>query len=115
MTYNLPTEDDEQAALVSYLQLRNIKHFRVPSETYTTSMRQKAKNKRLGVVPGVPDLFCIVKGKLIAIEMKRLKESRVSPFQQEWLTALNSAGTPARVCRGWLEAKDFIEETEQRL
>ncbi|NCD17620.1 MAG: VRR-NUC domain-containing protein [Actinobacteria bacterium] len=107
---SVPTEDAEQQALVQYMQIRGIPHFRVPSETYTKSWSQKAKNKRLGVVKGVPDLFAIVNGKLIAIEMKRVKGSVTSPEQKKWIDLLNTAGTPARVCKGATEAIAFINE-----
>ena len=59
----LPTEAAEQVALVHYLRAKGYRHFRVPNETYTKSWKQKATNKALGVVSGVPDLFVIVGGR----------------------------------------------------
>lgn len=106
----LPTEDQEQAAFVQYLRLKNLPHFRVPNETFTRSWKQKAKNKSLGVVSGVPDLFVVVGGKLVAVEMKRQKGGVVSASQAEWLKTLQGAGVPARVCKGADEAIKFIEE-----
>lgn len=108
----MPTEDDEQTALVRYLRLRNIPHFRVPNETYTKSWKQRAKNKRLGVQPGIPDLFVLVAGRVLAIEMKRQKGSTTTPAQRNWLILLNKHGIDGRVCKGFLEAKAFIEELE---
>lgn len=55
-----PTEDQEQEAFVQWLRLKGYPHFRVPNETYTKSWSQKAKNKKLGVSSGVPDLFVAV-------------------------------------------------------
>lgn len=105
-----PTEAEEQIALVQYLRLKNLAHFRVPNETFTKSWRQKNMNTALGVSKGVPDLFVIVAGKLIAIEMKRAKNSATSPEQKAWIARLNDVGVPARVCKGFIEAKMFIEE-----
>ena len=55
-----PTEDQEQEAFVQWLRLKGYPHFRVPNETYTKSWSQKAKNKKLGVSSGVPDLAVVV-------------------------------------------------------
>lgn len=104
------SEDQEQQLLVQYCDVKGFKRFRVPNETFTKSWNQKRKNKMLGVSAGVPDLFVIVNGQLCAIEMKRKKKSSTSQAQKEWITALNDAGIPARVCKGFEEAKDFIEE-----
>mgnify|MGYP001007545441 FL=1 len=84
-----PTEDQEQEAFVQWLRLKGYPHFRVPNETYTKSWNQKAKNKKLGVSSGVPDLAVVVPdvwhvygdnvptntytGRLVFIEMKRKK------------------------------------------
>lgn len=106
----IPTEEVEQRQLVQYCRLKQIPFFRVPSETYTTSWKQKVKNKELGVVKGVPDLFVIANNKLLAIEMKRIKGSVTSPEQKEWINRLIQAGVQARVCKGFEEAKKFIEE-----
>lgn len=105
----VPTEDVEQAHLVAWLDLRGFSYFRVPNETFTRSWKQRAKNKRLGVKPGVPDLFVIAGRKLIAIEMKRRKGSTTSAAQQEWIERLNAAGVPSSVCRGFDEAREFVE------
>lgn len=112
MTLPVPTEADEQIALVHYCRLNGYRYFRVPNETYTTSWKQKAKNHALGVVRGVPDLFVLAQGRLVAIELKRLKGGVVSPEQREWIEALNVAGVPAYVCRGAEQAIKVIEGGE---
>lgn len=112
MTLPIPTEDQEQAWFVEYLRVKGYKHFRVPSETYTKSIKQKVKNKRLGVVPGVPDLFVIVGDQLVAIEMKRTKHATVSDAQREWIEALKDAGVMATVCYGYEQAVEFVEMIE---
>jgi len=108
MSELIPTEAEEQAVFVQWLRLKKIHHFRVPNETYTKSWKQKAMNKALGVSSGVPDLFLIVNGQMIAIEMKRLKGGKTTPNQKEWLARLNAAGVPAKVCNGSKEAMSFV-------
>ena len=105
-----PLEYDEQVVFVEYLNLKNLAHFHVPNGTWTKSFNQKKRNKKLGVSSGVPDLFVIVRGRLIAIEMKRVSDSTTSPAQKEWLRLLNEAGVQAVVCKGADNAIKFIEE-----
>lgn len=105
----IPLEQEEQIALVEYLNLKNIPHFRVPNETYTKSWNQKRLNKVLGVQPGVPDLFVIFNNQMKAVELKRKKGGVTSEAQKEWIKKLNEAGVPAQVCKGCDEAIKFIE------
>lgn len=105
----IPTEAEEQIKLVQWLRLKNLPHFRVPNETYTKSWRQKNMNKALGVSKGVPDLFVIVGGKLIAIEMKRTKGSVTSREQIDWIERLNKAGVRSTIAKGCQEAIAFVE------
>jgi hypothetical protein len=114
MIVPVPTEAQEQKTLVQYLRIKGYKHFRVPNETYTTSMRQKANNHALGVVRGVPDLFVVVNHTLLAIEMKRQRGGVTSPEQKGWLATLNDAGIPAAVCHGFDEAVTFINQWESK-
>ena len=123
-----PTEDQEQEAFVQWLRLKGYAHFRVPNETYTKSWSQKAKNKKLGVSSGVPDLFVAVpfppphliiahkdrddevrNKTLVAIEMKRKKGGVTSENQKKWIKTLNEAGIQAVVCKGCDEAIEFIK------
>jgi len=105
----IPTEAEEQAAVVQYCALKGLSLFHCPNSTYTTSWKQKAHNRAMGVSAGVPDLFIIVGNKLIAIEMKRLKGGTVSLAQKIWIAKLNAIGIDARVCKGSKNAIDFIE------
>ena len=123
-----PTEDQEQEAFVQWLRLKGYPHFRVPNETYTRSWSQKAKNKKLGVSSGVPDLFVAVpfppphliiahkdrddevrNKTLVAIEMKRKKGGTTSANQKKWIKTLNESGVETVICKGCDEAIEFIE------
>lgn len=126
-----PTEDQEQEVFVQWLRLKGYPHFRVPNETYTRSWSQKAKNKKLGVSSGVPDLAIVVPSKwhktademvqfaprhmatfnsrLVFIEMKRKKGGVTSENQKKWIKALNEAGVQTVVCKGCDEAIEFIK------
>ena len=106
----IPTEDDEQQALVEYCDLKGYPRFRIPNETFTRSWSQKRKNKALGVSSGVPDLGVIVNNRLIFIELKRTKGGVVSDNQKRWIEHLTQANVPVRVCKGFHEAKAFIDE-----
>src|SRR5690606_11533551 len=97
-------------ALVEYCDAMHYPRFRIPNETFTRSWKQKTKNKKLGVSPGVPDLGVIVNHQLIFIELKRKKGGVVSDFQKEWIAHLEQANVPVRFCYGFEEAKAFIDE-----
>nr|DAP51908.1 MAG TPA: Nuclease [Caudoviricetes sp.] len=127
-----PSEDQEQEAFVQWLDDNGYPRFRVPNETYTKSWIQKAKNKRLGVSSGVPDLFVVIpdqhfvygdnikphnpptqtneyRHRLVAIEMKRKKGGATSANQKQWIKTLNEAGIQTVVCKGCDAAIEFIE------
>lgn len=132
--YDNPTEDVEAEAFAQWLRLKKLPFFHVANESGRgrTAMLRTAKMKRMGQAKGVPDYFVAIptswvrydirktaKGsddkksiftsRLVAIELKRKKGGRVSPEQKQWIKTLNDAGIEAIVCRGFDEARDFIE------
>jgi hypothetical protein len=109
----IPTEEQDQAALVLWLERKGLRFTAIPNSTWTPSWQQKRKNYRMGVRPGFPDLVVVVHDRLIAIELKRSQGGRVSPVQHEWIAALNDVGVETRVCKGFEEAKAFIEEAQK--
>lgn len=113
----IPLERDESRTLVSYLRVRQYKFTHIPNETghSTEAARRAIRMKQEGTSKGFPDYLIIVptiKGKvLVAIELKRIKGSRTSPEQLEWIDALNECiGTFAYVCYGAKEAIDILEK-----
>jgi hypothetical protein len=52
----------------------------------------------LGSAPGLPDLCCCYKGRLIALELKAPK-GKTSPAQDEFIRRINEAGGLALVVR----------------
>lgn len=107
-----PTEDQEQIEFVKYLELKGLKFTAIPNHTYNPNFSQQAKNKRLGLRKGLPDMLVVLPGIGLAfVEMKRVKGSSTSVEQRAWVEALNTApGTEARICKGAAMAIDFIEE-----
>lgn len=105
----------EQAQVVEYLELlksqgKVVLFSAVPNNTWTKSWSQKLKAKKEGVRPGVPDMIVVTKNRLFFIEMKRVSGGVVSKDQKEWIEAINRVGIEARVCRGFEEAKKFVDE-----
>ena len=125
MTIPSPLEEDEQAAFVQWLEMKHLKFNAMAASTWTTSWKQKAKNKAVGLRPGFPDLLILIPRqppafpvvskpwthRLVAIEMKKKNAppSAVRDEQTAWIAALNAAGVKAVVCRGCAEAIEFIE------
>ena len=110
----IPTEAQEATTLVAYLRLRGFKFTHVSNETGAgnNAKWQGIRNKRQGLSKGFPDYLVIVDDKLVAIELKRLKRSRTTPEQLDWLKALSRTGAHAIVAHGAKEAIDYIETIE---
>jgi hypothetical protein len=78
------------------------------------------KMKKMGTSKGFPDLLVLVpiRGidgsvdcyQMLAIEMKRRRGSTTTIEQKQWLSILELAGIPARVCKGADEAIKFVQE-----
>lgn len=112
----VPTEDYECLQLVNYLerlvkQRKVVKFTKIPNETFTKSWKIKRKNKILGVRKGFPDYVVVTKWDILFIEMKKTKGGVVRPEQSLWIDALNQAmgDDNAKVCKGFDEAKTYIE------
>lgn len=84
--------------------------YHVPNEgkrSYKTAARLKAE----GLKSGVPDICLPVpRGGYhgLYIELKRVKNSRVTQDQLDWIEALIAQGYVAAVCRGCDEAIELI-------
>lgn len=105
----LRTELEECIILADYCRYNNLPFCHINNEVYTKSWKQKNKIATMGSAKGFPDYLIIVNNQLIAIEMKRIKNSKVSPAQEYWLKLLNNANVPAKVCYGAKEAIEFIK------
>lgn len=103
------SEDQECEILADYCRVKKYMFCHINNEFYTKSWKQKNRQLRLGSAKGFPDYIIIVKGKMICVEMKRVKNSKTSPHQLIWLEALNAAGIPTIVAKGADEAIAFIE------
>lgn len=116
MSVIIPTEAQEGEQLVAYLRMRGLPFTHIANETGSSNeaRRRAVRMKRQGVSRGFPDYIVVVKNKTIAIELKRLKGSKVSDEQINWLTALNLGGVEARICKGAIEATHFVEEVFAR-
>lgn len=108
-----PTEQQEAETLASYLKLKGYDHTHIPNETGGSpeAHRRAIRMMRAGVSKGFPDYLVFKDGKRFAIELKRVKGSRTSPEQKEWLKTLAAYGFEAAVCHGAKEAIDFLEGT----
>lgn len=108
-------EEGEQIAFVHYLELlknqgKVEKFTAIPNSTWTPSMKQKVKNKAMGVRAGFPDLLILLRYNVLCIEMK-VKPNKPTPDQLLWLTALNKhLYIKAYVCYGYDGAKECIDQ-----
>ena len=120
--YMIPTEDEECIAFVQWLNLHGIPCAHIANESKSSSrnaMIRGAKLKRMGQSRGVWDyeVFIPIRGatdevdcyQQVKIEMKRIKNAKVSTEQKEWGSIYELAGIPCKVCYGAKEAIDFVE------
>ena len=108
----IASEFQEQVMLVQWLDLMGLKYSSIPNSTWTSSIKQKVRNKQSGLRPGLPDLLIALPGTgLLFIELKRTKQGVVSKAQQDWIDTINSCpGAQAYVCKGFEAAKAVIEQ-----
>ena len=107
----IPTEHQEQSIVIKYCGLKKIPIFHIPNGSYK-SVTARTKSKQEGLKAGVPDLMLPIPNKKyhgLFIEMKRIKNSKVSVQQKEWIDLLNKQGYKAVVCYGNNEAIKEIE------
>lgn len=117
MTERIPTESDEQKALMRWAAYNRGRYpelallYHIPNEGQRDP-RVGARMMAEGLRKGVPDLCLpVARGGShgLYIELKRTKGGRVSPEQAAWIDSLLRQGYAACVCRGWEAASREIE------
>lgn len=113
---NPDSEYSHTLTVAQYLDLKKILWFHVPNEGKRTGFNGN-NLKKIGLKPGVPDLFiCVPRGTYhgLFIEMKtpkrRASTIAVSDHQLCWINNLNNSGYLAIVCFGADEALTEIDK-----
>lgn len=110
----IPREDDEQRAVVDWLNTYRIAFTAVPNGGKRSRI-EAAIMVGLGVQRGFPDLIVVERppahpdALCAAIELKRREGGVVSPEQEAWLARLQSLGWVVAVCEGADEAIAQLE------
>ncbi len=110
------TESQEQIAVAGLLRIyqaqgKVICFSKLAQETFTKYISVKRKNRLEGLNPGVPDMLIVFSGKLLFIELKRVRGGTLSPDQKVWGEALTqvSGNVYYTLCKGFDEAKRAID------
>ena len=111
-----PTEEQEQITVIEWrdLMVKQLPDLEDLIHIPNGGLRSKseaARFKRLGVRPGVSDLFLPApRGKYhgLWIEMKRKKGGKLSPDQKDWLDRMNRKGYLALRADGAEEACEIL-------
>ena len=106
----IPSEDQEQIRLVTWLIKQGIRFYAIPNGG-KRNLFEALKLKRMGVVAGIPDLCIPIPSGCyhgLYIELKREKGGKVSDSQSDWLAFLTEKGYYAQVARGFEEAREMI-------
>jgi hypothetical protein len=110
----VPKEDDEQAALARWLDLRRVRWCHVPNGG-DRDIRVAARLKSHGVKRGVPDVLIFdpppnIPGIVgVAVELKRRSGGVVSMEQKDWLGHLENAGWAVKIARGFEDAILYLK------
>jgi hypothetical protein len=110
-TVSLMREDNIQRLVVAHLQRRAAKgvvYFHVPNGG-KRAISEAAKMKRMGVLPGVPDLLLLRAGELFALELKA-EQGRLSDDQRHMLAELAKAGATTATAYGLDHALALLEQ-----
>lgn len=104
----IPTEHEEQREVVKWFRRKYgpVRIFAIPNGGWR-SRATAARLKAEGVARGVPDLF--VPYYRLWIEMKRVKDGRLSPDQNDWIRYLTESGYTCITCYGAEDAKAQID------
>ena len=113
-----PLEEFEQERVCDWLDAHKIPYHSIPNDLRTefdiaNMPVKRSKMHRIGLKPGVPDLFiCRASGLFhgLYIEMKRKHGGVVSADQKRWIRLLLEEGYLAKVCRGADKAIELIED-----
>lgn len=115
-TYPCPTESVEQQNLFGWARLMTGAYpelallYHIPNEG-KRSVRTGRRMRAEGLKRGVPDICLPVprNGKHgLYIELKRLRGSKTSDEQREWLAALEAQGYAVALCKGCEAAAKVI-------
>lgn len=112
------SEDQEQELVIQwrdimanqYPELRRLFHIANGGSRHPAEAQ---KLRRMGVVPGVSDLFLPVSRKGyhgLWIEMKKQRGGRLSEYQKDWLEGMNKEGYMAVRANGADEAIKILED-----
>lgn len=111
-----PTEEQEQAAVIEWAMLMS-KQFPDLEDIFhignggLRSKSEAVRLKKIGVKPGVSDLFLpapVGKYHGLWVEMKRQKGGKLSPDQKDWIDRMNRKGYLAVRADGAEEACEII-------
>lgn len=110
-----PLEHDEQVTVVAYLELllsqgRILGFTAIPQNMWTKSWMQKRKATQEGVRPGFPDLVIVTPKKVLFLELKRTKGSKVGDEQVVWNLILKDKETSSEICYGAKEAIQYLNK-----
>lgn len=87
--------------------------FAVPNG-FKSNPKDAMMMKREGLLPGIPDVFCLLKnGQWAIIEFKTIK-GKLSPHQENIIKILKECGQNITVARSTREAVLFVKEIAEK-
>lgn len=102
------TESILQQQICEYLSIKGVFYFSVPNEHYNISHAQRMTLKKMGLLPGMPDLAILANGSIYFLEVKT-ESGRVSEQQKNIHNVLTSMGYIVEVVRSVEDVQRFVK------
>ena len=106
-SYATGTEAQIHQAVVDWLNLVKPDCWWSTIEHGASGVKQSTRNKKRGVVSGIPDLMFVREGKVYWIELKA-KNQYPKPVQKACHQALHAHGSHVAVCRSQTEVEGTL-------
>ena len=103
-----PSEHEIQSAILGFLEMKHIFHFRSNTGAFAGEYKGKKRFVRFGR-KGAPDIFAVVNGLAIGIEVKRPGKG-LSEDQQAFCEEFRRAGGVYITARSLEDVTEFWEE-----
>ena len=101
-------ESTIQQQICEYLSIKGVFYFSIPNEHYNISHGQRTTLKKMGLLPGMPDLCILHGGRVFFIEVKAPGEYP-TPKQANIHDALMARGYPVEIARSVEDVQEILE------
>lgn len=101
-------ESTLQQVICEFLSIRGIFYFSIPNEHYNISHAQRSTLKKMGLVPGMPDLAILANGTIYFMELK-VEDGILSKHQKIIIPRLIEKGYQVAIVYNFEQAVEQLK------